>query len=108
MTLLAPVPFSQVIPALVIMLLAFAFLEEDGVLLWHRTVRGSDIPLDHSGRRLGRDRGWPLSQPFGKLMARRPASERLRNEATSSARAHFSPISKQMTSGRRRSGETLA
>jgi hypothetical protein len=32
-TLLAPIPFSQVIPALVIMLLAFAFLEEDGVLL---------------------------------------------------------------------------
>lgn len=32
-TLLAPVPFSQVIPALVIVLLAFAFLEEDGVLL---------------------------------------------------------------------------
>jgi hypothetical protein len=32
-TLLAPVPFSHVIPALVIMLLAFAFLEEDGVLL---------------------------------------------------------------------------
>jgi hypothetical protein len=33
MTLLAPIPFSQIIPALVIMLLAFAFLEEDGVLL---------------------------------------------------------------------------
>lgn len=32
-TLLTPVPFSQVIPALVIVLLAFAFLEEDGVLL---------------------------------------------------------------------------
>jgi hypothetical protein len=32
-TLLAPIPFSQVIPGLVIMLLAFAFLEEDGVLL---------------------------------------------------------------------------
>jgi hypothetical protein len=32
-TLLAPVPFSHVIPALVIMLLAFAFLEEDGVML---------------------------------------------------------------------------
>lgn len=32
-TLFAPIPFSQVIPALVIMLLAFAFLEEDGVLL---------------------------------------------------------------------------
>jgi hypothetical protein len=32
-TLLAPVPFSHVIPAFVIMLLAFAFLEEDGVLL---------------------------------------------------------------------------
>jgi len=32
-TLLAPVPFSQVIPVLVIVLLAFAFLEEDGVLL---------------------------------------------------------------------------
>ncbi len=33
MTLLAPIPFSQIIPALVIMLLAFAFLEEDGMLL---------------------------------------------------------------------------
>lgn len=33
MTMLAPIPFSQVIPALVVMLLAFAFLEEDGVLL---------------------------------------------------------------------------
>ena len=32
-TLLAPVPFSHVIPALVIMLLAFAYLEEDGVML---------------------------------------------------------------------------
>lgn len=32
-TLLAPIPFSQIIPALVIMLLAFAFLEEDGMLL---------------------------------------------------------------------------
>lgn len=32
-TLLAPVPFSHVIPALVIVLLAFAYLEEDGVWL---------------------------------------------------------------------------
>lgn len=32
-TLLAPVPFSHIIPALVIMLLAFAFLEQDGMLL---------------------------------------------------------------------------
>lgn len=32
-TLLAPIPFSHVIPLFVIMLLAFAFLEEDGVLL---------------------------------------------------------------------------
>lgn len=32
-TLLAPIPFSHVVPILVIMLLAFAFLEEDGVLL---------------------------------------------------------------------------
>lgn len=32
-TLLAPVPFSHIIPVLVIVLLAFAFLEEDGVLL---------------------------------------------------------------------------
>jgi hypothetical protein len=32
-TLLAPIPFSHVIPAIVIMLLAFAFLESDGVLL---------------------------------------------------------------------------
>jgi len=32
-TLFAPIPFSHVIPAVVIMLLAFAFLEEDGVLL---------------------------------------------------------------------------
>lgn len=32
-TLLAPVPFSHVLPVLVIVLLAFAFLEEDGLLL---------------------------------------------------------------------------
>jgi hypothetical protein len=32
-TLVVPVPFSHVIPALVILLIAFAFLEEDGVLL---------------------------------------------------------------------------
>ncbi len=32
-TLLVPIPFSHVIPAVVIMLLALAFLEEDGVLL---------------------------------------------------------------------------
>ena len=32
-TLIAPIPFSQFIPVLVIMLLAFAYLEEDGVLL---------------------------------------------------------------------------
>ena len=32
-TLLTPIPFSQVIPSLVIVLLAFAVLEEDGVLL---------------------------------------------------------------------------
>jgi hypothetical protein len=31
--LLVPIPFSNLIPALVIMLLAFAYLEEDGVLL---------------------------------------------------------------------------
>lgn len=32
-TMLIPVPFSHVIPILTIMLLAFAFLEEDGILL---------------------------------------------------------------------------
>lgn len=32
-TLLAPLPFSNIIPALAIMLIAFAYLEEDGVLL---------------------------------------------------------------------------
>lgn len=32
-TMLIPVPFSHVIPILAIMLLAFAFLEEDGLLL---------------------------------------------------------------------------
>ena len=32
-TLLAPIPFTHVIPIVVIMLLAFAFLEEDGLLL---------------------------------------------------------------------------
>ncbi len=32
-TLLAPIPFSHVIPILTIVLLAFAFLEKDGVLL---------------------------------------------------------------------------
>jgi hypothetical protein len=32
-TLMWPFPFSQVVPALVIMLISFAYLEEDGVLL---------------------------------------------------------------------------
>jgi hypothetical protein len=32
-TLLSPLPFSHIIPALVIMLVSFAYLEEDGVLL---------------------------------------------------------------------------
>ncbi|MGP0089852.1 MAG: exopolysaccharide biosynthesis protein [Xanthobacteraceae bacterium] len=32
-TLIWPFPFSQIIPALVIMLISFAYLEEDGVLL---------------------------------------------------------------------------
>jgi len=32
-TFIAPIPSSQVVPVLVIMLIAFAFLEEDGVLL---------------------------------------------------------------------------
>lgn len=32
-TLLAPIPFSHVIPALLIILLAFAYLEEDGIAL---------------------------------------------------------------------------
>lgn len=33
LTLLAPVPFSQVLPALVIILIALAYLEEDGLAL---------------------------------------------------------------------------
>ena len=33
LTLISPVPFSQVVPALVIMLLALAYLEQDGVAL---------------------------------------------------------------------------
>lgn len=33
LTLLSPVPFGHVVPALVIMLLALAYLEEDGVAL---------------------------------------------------------------------------
>ena len=33
LTLLGPVPFSQVLPALVIMLVAFAYLENDGLML---------------------------------------------------------------------------
>ncbi len=33
LTMLGPVPFSHVLPALVVMLMAFAYLEEDGVLL---------------------------------------------------------------------------
>ncbi len=33
LSLLAPIPFSQLIPAAVIILLAFAWLEEDGLLL---------------------------------------------------------------------------
>lgn len=32
-TLIAPIPFSQVMPALIIMLVALAYLEEDGVAL---------------------------------------------------------------------------
>lgn len=32
-TLLVPLPFSHIVPVLVIMLMAFAFIEEDGVLL---------------------------------------------------------------------------
>lgn len=32
-TILSPIPFSHVLPALVILLLSFAYLEEDGVLL---------------------------------------------------------------------------
>ena len=32
--LLVPIPFSNVVPALVIVLLAFAYLEGDGLLLW--------------------------------------------------------------------------
>jgi hypothetical protein len=32
-TLIAPIPFSQVMPALIIMLVALAYLEEDGVVL---------------------------------------------------------------------------
>jgi hypothetical protein len=32
-TLISPFPFSHVIPALVIMLISFAYLEEDGILL---------------------------------------------------------------------------
>lgn len=32
-TLLTPVPFSNIVPSLAIMLLAFAYLEEDGILL---------------------------------------------------------------------------
>jgi hypothetical protein len=33
LTLISPLPFSHVVPALVIMLLALAYLEEDGVML---------------------------------------------------------------------------
>ena len=33
LTLISPVPFSQVVPALVIMMLALAYLEEDGFAL---------------------------------------------------------------------------
>jgi hypothetical protein len=33
LTLISPVPFSNVVPALVIMLLALAYLEEDGIVL---------------------------------------------------------------------------
>jgi hypothetical protein len=32
-TLIWPFPFSQIIPAIVIMLISFAYLEEDGILL---------------------------------------------------------------------------
>jgi hypothetical protein len=33
LSLISPVPFSHILPALVIMLLALAYLEEDGVAL---------------------------------------------------------------------------
>ena len=33
LTMISPVPFSQVVPALVVMLLALAYLEEDGIAL---------------------------------------------------------------------------
>jgi hypothetical protein len=33
LTMISPVPFSHVVPALAIMLLALAYLEEDGVAL---------------------------------------------------------------------------
>ncbi len=32
-SMMSPVPFSQVVPALVVMLLALAYLEEDGIAL---------------------------------------------------------------------------
>ena len=33
LTMISPVPFSQVVPALIVMLLALAYLEEDGIAL---------------------------------------------------------------------------
>jgi hypothetical protein len=33
MTLLIPIPLSNIVPSLIIMLIAFAYLEEDGMLL---------------------------------------------------------------------------
>jgi hypothetical protein len=33
LSMLAPIPFSNVPPAILVMLIAFAYLEEDGVLL---------------------------------------------------------------------------
>ena len=52
-SLLAPVPLSNVPPALAIMLIAFAYLEEDGVLLCAGLVRGRRHARRRGGRRVG-------------------------------------------------------
>ena len=75
-TLLAPLPFSHIIPAVVVMLLAFAFLEEDGVLLCI-ALAAAVISLDYHRGRLGHDRREPSALDElrgGQVRRDRPAA----------------------------------
>jgi hypothetical protein len=60
-TLIWPFPFSHIVPALVIMLVSFAYLEEDGVcsaFLWRRLSPPSRSPLRQFGGRSERRVYW--------------------------------------------------